>query len=52
MKQAEGLLKWQTFKDTVCSMLNHGGEIAEDENLLHMGLSSIQIMKLINLSKN
>ncbi|WP_341299967.1 amino acid adenylation domain-containing protein [Lysinibacillus sp. FSL H8-0500] len=51
MKQAEGLLKWQTFKDTVCSMLNHGGEIAEDENLLHMGLSSIQIMKLINLSK-
>ena len=51
MNQAEALLKWQTFKVAVCSMLNLGAEIEEDENLLHMGLSSIQLMKLINVSK-
>jgi len=51
MAKTEVLLKWQAFRDEVCNMLNPGGEIAEDANLLHMGLSSIEMMKLINVSK-
>lgn len=51
MDQKDILLKWQDFRGTVCDMLNHGEEVADDENLLHMGLSSIQTMKLINVSK-
>lgn len=51
MAKTEVLLKWQAFRDEVCNMLNPGGEIADDANLLHMGLSSIEMMKLINVSK-
>ena len=49
--ETEVLLKWQAFRDEVCNMLNPGGQIADDANLLHMGLSSIEMMKLINVSK-
>ncbi len=49
--ETEFLLKWQAFRDEVCNMLNPGGQIANDANLLHMGLSSIEMMKLINVSK-
>ncbi len=51
MTQEDSYLQWQAFEEAVCTMLNHGEIIAEDENLLNMGLSSIQMMKLINISK-
>lgn len=51
MHKTKVLLKWEAFRDEVYKILNSDEKIGDDVNLLHMGLSSIEIMKLMNISK-
>lgn len=42
---------WQIFRNEVCCILTEDGNLSDDDNLLSKGLSSIQIMKLMNVAK-